>query len=358
MKKAVIAIDISTKGKGGGPYTSTRRIIDSGLNQNYDFRVLKYDTDLGKGISIKRILDLTKQLKKINPDIAHFTGLQLSGFHIIVACKLAGVRRTVVTIRGTSRDALDFNPLKKFVLAQILEPLTLLFSTKIYCVSEYVASLSFLDSFRHKVYGAIYNFPPQELYNIDAIDAKKELEVNEQQVVVGTVARIVKDKGYHILSEVILRFKGIKGIKFIIVGEGSYLKEMKHILKNQVDDKQVLFLGHRDDVQRILKCCDIFVLPTLHETLSVALLEASAERLALVASRTGGVPEIVEDGYNGLLVEPGNSQKLYDAINYLLCNPDKIKAFGNNAKKRLDVKFSREEIVSKIDAVYTELLAT
>lgn len=355
MRRIVVAMDLASTGKGGGPYTSSTRIMKSGLSKKYDYKVLHYDTSLGRGVSIKRIRDLARQLKEINPDIVHFTGLQLSGFHIIVACRLAGFKNTVVTVRGFSVDALYFNPIKRMLMRFILEPVTLLLTKKIYGVSEYVASRKLLRLFGHKLYGAIYNFPPRFEALEDKNEVRAELGINSNDIVIVTVARIVKDKGYHIYDKAIQKFKGVNNVKFIVVGQGSYLEEMKGELRDQVDQKQVLFLGYREDIGRILSACNIFVLPTLHETLSVALLEASQYNLALVASRTGGVPEIVEDGYNGYLVTPGNIDELYQAIQKLIEDRVLIDTFGRNAKMRIGDKFSVQSIEEKIEEVYKSL---
>ena len=87
--KPVIVMDLSSTGKDGGPYISSTRIMNSELNEKYEFKSIIYKTELGRNISIKRILDIKNQLLEIKPDIVHFTGLQLSGFHVALACKLA-----------------------------------------------------------------------------------------------------------------------------------------------------------------------------------------------------------------------------------------------------------------------------
>ena len=91
-RKPVVAMDLSTRGKGGGPYTSTMRLMQSALKESYEFRVISYDPSLGRGISWKRIRDLRRQIDEVDPDIVHFTGLQLSGFHIALASRLSGAR--------------------------------------------------------------------------------------------------------------------------------------------------------------------------------------------------------------------------------------------------------------------------
>jgi len=353
-KKIRIAMDLSPSQIGGGPYVSTSRIMKSGLKNKYDFQILKYDTSLGKGISIKRIINLKNQLKKINPDIVHFTGLLLTGFHIAVACKIAHVKNTVITIRGFSGDMINYHPVKRFLLNFLIEPTTLLLTRYFYGNSNFTANRKKLKIFKNKNLGAIYNFPPvkdESNYSI-----KNELNIPSKNIIIVSVARINKEKGYQVFDEAILKFQDKTNVKFLIIGKGEYLSTMQGKLKHQIDSKQVFFLGHRDDIQSILKECNIFVLPTLHETLSLALLEASVEGLALIASNTGGVPEIIENGYNGLLVEPGNINELYKALEYLIKHEDIRKEFGYNAKRKVESKFSHTVIESKIDSVYQKLL--
>lgn len=354
--RPIIAIDLTISGKCGGPYVSSSRIMNSGLKEKYDFKVIYYDTSLGKGISIKRIIDLKNQIKKINPDIVHFSGLLLSGFHLAIACKLAGIKKTFVTIHGISRDDINFHPIKKVLMTYFLEPLTLLLATRNCGVSEYVISRRIVKLFAKKCVGAVYNFPPEPYMVDDNIDFRQELGFSDADIVIASVARITKDKGYHVLDEAILNFSHISNLKFVIVGDGSYLTQMKERLKVQVNNGQVVFLGYRQDIQKILNSCNIFVLPTLHETLSIALLEASVEKLALIASDTGGVPEIVENGYNGLLVTPGNVEELTNAINRLFSNIEQREVFAKNARIKIQQKFSHDLIEAKIDQVYQTLL--
>jgi glycosyltransferase involved in cell wall biosynthesis len=353
IKKPVVAMNLPSTGKGGGPFMSVSRIMNSGLKDKYDFKVICYNTELGRGISIKIIKDLLRQLKDINPDIVHFSGLQLSGFHMAIACYIYGIKNTLVTIRGTSADAIYFPWIKKIIATHIFENLTLLISKKNCGVSDYISKRTNI-LFRYKNIGTIYNIPPRPVKCESFI--RKQLSISPTDIIIVSVARITKDKGYHVFDKSILKFKNEKKLKFILVGEGDYLSDMKLKLKEQINDKQVFFLGFREDVQQIIKGSDIFVLPTLHETLSNVLLEASVEGLALIASNTGGVPEIVKDGYNGILVEPGNENKLYNAILFLIQNKKVRNQYGINAKTRMESKFSPSEIELKIDATYQNLL--
>ena len=355
--KPIVAIDLSTSGKGGGPYVNNNRIISSELKNKYEFKKFLYNSELGRGISIKRILDIRKQILKINPDIVHFAGLQLTGFHIAIACKLAKINRSIITIHGFSGDAINFNLLKKIILTFFIEPITLLLTERFYCVSNYVASRFLVRLFNYKNSGVIYNFSPVKYHNaFNNFNIRKELNLLESDFIVVSVGRITKDKGYHILEEVILKLKNEKKLKFIIVGYGNYFNSMEKRLGSLIKKHKVFLLGYREDIQRILNGSDVFILPTLHETLSNALLEASTEGLPLIASNTGGVPEIIENGYNGLLVPPGNASAFVEAIKNLLYNHDLRLFFSKNSEKRNKQFFSSKEIEKQIDRVYTKLL--
>lgn len=352
-------MDVATSGfgGGGGPFTSTTRIMNSELKNKYRFKKLYYRKELGKGISIKRIVDLYNQLKYIQPDIVHFTGLQLSGFHVVIACRLAGIKNTVVTIRGFSSDALFFNWFKKFIVSFILEPLTLMLSKKVTCVSDYVISRKVVKLLCRKKSIRIYNYPPDiNEINKNPLNIREELGLNNSDIIFVSVARITKDKGYHLLDDVILNFKNDNNFKFIIIGDGDYLPIMKSKLKNQIENKQVFLLGFRKDVNQILQNCNVFILPTLHETLSVALLEASQAGLALLASKTGGIPEIIENGFNGYLFETSNNLEMIEKINYLGNNKYIIKNMGLNAKNKVKNKFNPKIITNQLEMLYSNLL--
>lgn len=356
-KKPVVMIDLSSDSIGGGPYTSHYRILTSTLSSQYDFHCLNYKKSLGRNVSIKRVIDLYKQIKKIKPDIVHFSGLQLAGFHFAIACMLAGINRTIVRIHGFSGEAIYFHPLKRVLMTFFMEPLTLLLAKKIYGVSQYVVNKKMVQLFKNKCLGPIYNLPPIP-YTATGKDEniRHDLNLDDNCIVAATVGRITLEKGYAILVETIRRLHHLSGLKFLIIGEGDYLQEMKEKLFEQEKQKRVFFLHHRNDVQRILNGCDFFVLPTLHETLSIALLEASSQGLPLIASNTGGVPEIVKNNYNGILVEPGNIDQLVNAIEKMYYDKNLRQRFSVNARELVQTRFCRETILEKIDAAYRALL--
>lgn len=354
LRKPIVAMDISSTGKGGGPYTFTMNLINSSLKDKVDYELIEYKTELGRYISLKRIRDLVKQLKMIRPDIVHFGGLQISGFHIAVACKIAKVPKSVLVIHGSSAEALNIGKIKK-KLIRYLEYATLWMVDTYYGVSEYSSKLAITNSFKQKSSGYIYNLPPL-MKKSDSPARRQEFGFSDQDVIVVSVARIVKDKGYHIFKDAIKKLADLPNVKYLIIGDGSYLKTMQQELVEESVTGKVQFLGYREDVNQILPFCDIFVLPTLHETLSIALLEASKNCLPLIASNVGGIPEIIKSGENGILIPPSNPALLAKAIRELAVDDFKRKVMGEKAKELVEIKFSEEVIIRKVYNLYQKML--
>lgn len=347
-------MDVSTTGEGGGPYTSTMNLINSSLKEEYDYRIFEYNTSLGRFISIKRIKDMVRQLKEIKPDIVHFTGLQFSGFHIAVACRLAGIKRSVVVIRGSSTEAMNISRFQRVVL-YLLEFITLTITKKYYGVCTHASKISATKYFPKKSLGHIFNLRPL-VERIEESFTRQELGFDNDDIVVVTVTRVIKDKGCHILAEAIRSFSDNTKIKFLIIGDGAYVPQMKNELSSAIDNGQVKFTGYRDDVYRFLPACDMLVLPTLHENLSNALLEGMQYGLPLIASNVGGNPEVIAEGVNGLLPPPADSSALSEAILKLSSDANLRNVMGENGKQILEQKFSDKAITEKVREVYENLL--
>jgi len=103
-------------------------------------------------------------------------------------------------------------------------------------------------------------------------------------------------------------------------------------LKNQVRDlsleDKVIFTGYIDNAADYLSALDLFILPSPKEGLGISIIEAMMASKPVIASRTGGIPEIVSDKVTGLLVEPGNSYEIKEAIIFLIENPEMMKAYA------------------------------
>ena len=142
--------------------------------------------------------------------------------------------------------------------------------------------------------------------------------------------------------------------KFLLIGDGAERNRLEAMTGELGLSNTVLFLGRRNDVPSVLVCCDLFVLPSWAEGLPNSVLEAMAAGLPVVATRVGGIPELIDDGVSGLLVASKDSHALAIAILQLLRNDGLAKQLGRAARERVRAQFNFERLLSELDDLYTE----
>ena len=352
MNKPVVAMDIPSS-RMGGPYVCTMNIANSKLKEDYDFHLFEYDINMGRFINWKRIMDVKHKIQAIHPDIIHFSGLQFSGFTVALAAKLAGVKHMVVVVHGSSSEAKNLSPLKRFIM-RIFEGATLYLSDSFYGVSDHTINIPVCSAHKRKCLGVIYNFATKQ-YLEDSILKRSDFGFSDDDIVIISVARITIEKGFKVLGEVIHKTND-KRIKYLIVGDGDFLEEMKQTNAEDIASGKVVFTGKRMDVGSLLSLADVFVLPSLHENLPLSMLEAGSKGLPLIASKVGGVPEIIEEGVNGLLIKPDDTESLMDAITHIARNEEWRKRMGENSRKIMEAKFCEDVSLGKIRKMYDNML--
>jgi len=189
------------------------------------------------------------------------------------------------------------------------------------------------------------------------ISSRKRLGL-EKSITVLFVGRLVYTKGTDLLikawKEVIL---DNPSCVLLIAGTGIEQSELESLCKNSGIEENVLFLGHINNVEEYLKVVDVFVFPSRHEGMPNALLEAMACGLPVIASRIGGVVDVVEDGRSGILFEPGDVSGLTSAMIKLLKDDDLRQKLGAEARKRIVEGFSIERAADEYIKLYGKLIA-
>jgi glycosyltransferase involved in cell wall biosynthesis len=142
-----------------------------------------------------------------------------------------------------------------------------------------------------------------------------------------------------------------------IVGNGWLEPEVRAAIEREGVGDTVRWFRFEPPAARYLAALDVFALPSLWEALPVAPIEALACGVPVVATRVGGVPEIVDHGATGLLVAPGRPEALADALEALLRDPDRRRTMGAEGRRVAAERFGLEPMVSAIEAVYDEVLA-
>jgi L-malate glycosyltransferase len=145
--------------------------------------------------------------------------------------------------------------------------------------------------------------------------------------------------------------------RFVIAGDGTCREDLATLARELGVLANIDFLGHRDDVSAVLSGADIFVLPSRSEAFPNAIMEAMAAGLPVVASNVGGIPELVEDGRTGHLVQPGDATALADSVIALLQQPQRLEEFGRAARRKVEQSYSFDRMVGQFEDLYERKLA-
>lgn len=223
-------------------------------------------------------------------------------------------------------------------------------------VAQFMTSREHIQPSRIEV---VYNGidPAQFILSSPSVSLPPGWSVPKGAKVVGTVGRLSPEKGHDCLleAESILIRQGME-LHIVLVGEGRSLADLKDKARRLGISEQVHFPGARLDVPDWLANFDLFALPSEWEGVSLALLEAMASGLAIVATDSGGTPEIVLDGKTGLLIPPGNPRNLADGIQHLMRDTSLRIQMGQAGRARVMENFSILESVARLSNLYQELL--
>ncbi|NJD08344.1 MAG: glycosyltransferase family 4 protein [Methylococcaceae bacterium] len=185
-----------------------------------------------------------------------------------------------------------------------------------------------------------------------------EFNLRSGHPILAMIAQLIPRKGHRILFDAL---PGVLArhpdIQLLVFGQGPLLPSLREAVASAGWADRVRFAGFRSDLERILPAVDLVIHPALMEGLGVSLLESAACGVAMVASRVGGIPEIVRDSVNGYLVEPGDGKGLACAIVKLLDDPDRRVAFGAAGRTLALAEFSIPRMVEDNRALYLEMAA-
>jgi glycosyltransferase involved in cell wall biosynthesis len=190
---------------------------------------------------------------------------------------------------------------------------------------------------------------------------REELGIPANSLVIGYVGWLIPIKGVtHLVSAMPRIVDQYPKSILLLVGKGDDKGweeiKLKEMVKSLGLEDKVLFWGWRPDVAGFMGCFDVFVLPSLNEGMGRVLVEAMAAGLPIVASRVGGIPDLVKDGQNGLLVPAEDTSALAKAISDLLSDKERRHRMGE-AGKKMCLPYSAEAMVEQIDDLYKDLLA-
>ena len=209
--------------------------------------------------------------------------------------------------------------------------------------SKYDAIIS-VDSWAEKKVRELNDSPVYRIPN--GVDIEKFRPNGKREDLVFSAGRLVVHKGYDYLIDTIP-----EGTTLEIAGSGPEKERLEKMGK-----AKLLGTLHQEDLIKKYQKCSIFVLPSLWEGFPFSLLEAMGCGCACIASNVGGVPDLIDNGKNGLLVEPGNTKELREKISYLHENEAVCKKLGKKARKKVVKNFTWKIVAKKTRKVYQSVL--
>lgn len=290
---------------------------------------------------LKNFLMIKKIIKQEEPDIIHtHLGGDLYGR---LAARLLGYRNIISTEHNVNPD--------EGFLINIFKKITSTWAKKIIAVSQAVAS----DA------GHRYGIAKEKIRVIhNGIDMKnfiaKEAQSNSSMIQIGSAGRLTEQKGFAVLVNALSELKDLN-FHCTIAGEGVKRAELEALVTSLGLDEKVSLPGLRSDIPEFLHDLDIFVLPSLWEGLGIAVLEAGATSLPVVASNVDGIREIITDTKDGLLFEPGDAHALADKLRSLMNNANERERLGRALRAVVTEHFSVLKMVAEYRKVYLEILS-
>ena len=176
--------------------------------------------------------------------------------------------------------------------------------------------------------------------------------------VIGIVSKLWEGKGHATLIEGFsLAASAVPGCRLVIVGEGPLRPELENLARRKGVEDKVVLTGFQREVAQMISMFDLAVLPSFFEGMGRVLLEAMAMGIPVIGSDVGGIPDLVRQGKEGLLISPGDPLALAEAIRAVASNPQMAKKMGDAGKKRVSEQFSARDMVRRIERVYLGALA-
>lgn len=302
----------------------------------------------GAELSLWEIWRLSRLIKKLAPDIVHVHLFYANRFGTMAAY-IAGIKHIVMTKHSLWRPKDQLG--KKDRLWQVFQSIAL---TRMVTVSKAAA-----ENVKNSV--VIYNgvdpdyFDPKQVSRTERDKSASEFGVQGSPLI-GIAARLSKSKGHPVLLEAFARLlESLPDAQLLIAGDGEERASLNLLTFKLGIAPSVHFLGSIRNVRGFLGMLDIFVHPSISEGLGIAVIEAMSMKLPVVATKVGGLKELITDGVEGILVEPNDPGALSNALIDLWNNPSLRESLGKQARKRVIENFSLKIMVKKYESLYKEL---
>lgn len=193
----------------------------------------------------------------------------------------------------------------------------------------------------------------------DATKIKEQVfHANTNSLIVTTIAELHERKGLKYLLKAVPKvIAEYPNLKFVIIGEGNERKSLEKIVEKLKIERNVALIGRKNNIPKLLKSSEIFLLPSRREAFGLVLTEAMITGLPVLASAVGGIPEIIQNGKNGILFESENPDAIAQTLLELIPSSEKRSVLGANGKALVLEKFDAKIMAEQYEKVYASILS-
>ncbi len=291
-------------------------------------------------------LSISSDLRKCKPDLVQ--GILFQGNLMAkLTGKISGSKTILCAIHTFDRarlkavaEMLTSSLARKYIVVSG--------ALKIFCVKNYSIPADKISVIKNGI-PLPDNVPAQS-------NLREKLGIKPGARNIGAIARLHREKGIDLLVRAFHSLAGeFPDLDLVIIGDGPEKSKLEQMSKNLGISNRVRFAGFLPEPEQYLSLFNLFALPSRIEAMPVALMQAMAAGKAIVAAKVGGVPELMEDGKEGLLVPAEDESALSRAISRLLREPALAMALGAKAKERAGREFGLEQMLESYLALYQEL---
>jgi glycosyltransferase involved in cell wall biosynthesis len=301
------------------------------------------------GIRLDLIRRLTSLMRSHRPDVVHTHEIGML-FYAGRAARYAGVRGVVHTEHGKTYSGR--------IRKRILGWLAARHASRFFCVSGDVADevVSSRIVPRKRVYVVTNGIDPAKFAAPAGNGSlRHELGILDSAVVIGTVGRLTEVKRQDLLIDAFSQLRpDTRDLHLLLVGDGPLLNHLRARARDRGVEKRVHFVGYRTQPERYLQLMTVFALTSRSEGMPLAVLESWAAGVPVVASRVGGLPEIVDHGRTGLLFESGDIPALVEALQTLIGEPCLSKQMGEAGRREVLGKYDIQRTADEYHRQYLE----
>jgi glycosyltransferase involved in cell wall biosynthesis len=307
--------------------------------------------DMGGVGEFRSFTELVRLLRRERPDIVHVNSAKAGGLGCLAA-RLVGTPRIIFTAHGWAFN--ETRPVWQKGIIRLVSWVTVLLSHVTICASEAVCrDIARMPFVSHRCKVIHHGITCETL--IPREEARIRLAPKaEGSYWIGTLSELHPTKR---VGDALRAFAQLReryaSATLVICGDGEERKKLEALAKELQVKAHVHFAGFVPGAPRLLSAFDMLVHPSVSEALGFTILEAGCASLPVVATRVGGIPEIITDEFSGLLVEPQRPHLLAKAMDALIREPAKASAFGTRLHARVCTDFSKQKMVEKTLAVYS-----